>query len=144
MNFCTWALRHEQGCGWVSITAHQTGITVVVPVVDFGDLYTGTPDQRIVDLQYGVVADLGLDLAQGLYEVTVWPAQQPQQGNDSGGSSLPNTAVGSGRAALLGMDTGGLDSQIGLFGLTVGLTNIWLALCLLVLSRIIFVEFATV
>ena len=71
MNYCTWTLRHSQGCGTVRITALDTGRTVHVPVVDFCDCYTGTPDERIVDLQYGVVTQLGLDLGQGLYPVRV-------------------------------------------------------------------------
>jgi hypothetical protein len=71
MNFCTWVLRHEQGCGLVTITSSDTGRTVTVPVVDYCDCYTGTDNQRIVDLQYGVLDALGLDYAKGLYEVSV-------------------------------------------------------------------------
>lgn len=73
MNFCTWTLRHTYGCGSVMITSLETGITVTAPVIDFGDLYTGTPDERIVDLQWGVVDALGLDINRGLYPVEVWP-----------------------------------------------------------------------
>lgn len=89
MNFCTWTLRHSNGCGWVTITSHDTGKIVTVPVVDFCDCYTNTAQERIVDLQYGVVAALGLDLARGLYPVTVnYPdaALQPT-------TMLPNTAM---------------------------------------------------
>ncbi len=74
MNFCTWELRHSAGCGWVTITSLETGITVTVQVIDFGDLYTGTPDERIVDMQFGVVSALGLDFEQGLWRVSVCPA----------------------------------------------------------------------
>lgn len=71
MNFCTWELRHGSGCGSVTITSVETGLSVRAPVIDFCDCYTGTPRERIVDLQYGVVEALGLDLAKGLYPVIV-------------------------------------------------------------------------
>lgn len=73
MNFCTWALRHRVGCGQVQITSLDTHRTVTVPVVDFCDCYTGTPRERIVDLQWGVVSLLNLQLSIGLYPVTVQP-----------------------------------------------------------------------
>lgn len=76
MNFCTWELRHGSGCGSVRITSQQTGRTVIAPVIDFCDCYTGTARERIVDLQYDVVRNLGLDLAQGLYPVIVEPADR--------------------------------------------------------------------
>lgn len=80
MNFCTWGLRHSDGCGSVEVTSVDTGLTVTAPVVDFCDCYTGTADQRIVDLQYGVVAQLGLDLSRGLYPVVVEPAGRSSRG----------------------------------------------------------------
>lgn len=92
MNFCTWELRHTQGCGKVRIVSLDTGIDTVVPVVDFCDCYTGTPRQRIVDLQYGVVAALGLDLSQGLYLVRVERAGIEQE-IGTAGTSLPDTAM---------------------------------------------------
>ncbi len=92
MNFCTWELRHSTGCGQVSIQSHQTGVTVLVPVVDYCDCFTGTADERIVDLQFGVVEALGLNWEAGLYDVTVtfpeaWaqPAAEPVL--------LPDTAM---------------------------------------------------
>jgi hypothetical protein len=110
MNFCTWTLRHTQGCGWVSVVSSLTGLATVVPVVDFCDCYTGTPDERIIDLQYDVVAQLGLSLSTGLYEVTVSVHQVPQEAvgeqatgvdgsNDAtstGVTLLPNTATSAG------------------------------------------------
>lgn len=74
MNFCTWTYRHEHGCGFITVKSLASGLQVTVPVVDFCDCYTGTPDERIIDLQYGVVQLLGLNMSQGLYEVEVWPA----------------------------------------------------------------------
>lgn len=74
MNFCTWVFRNEVGCGFITVYSFDTGVTVRVPVVDFCDCYTGTSDERIVDLQYGVLEALGLNPAQGLYEVEVWRA----------------------------------------------------------------------
>lgn len=71
MNFCTWVLRHEQGCGYATITSLDTGLSVRVPIVDFCDCYTGTDNQRIVDLQYGVLEALGLNYSGGLFEVSV-------------------------------------------------------------------------
>ena len=74
MNFCTWTRRHAQGCGSVKLTAASTGLVVIAPVVDFCDCYTGTPNERIVDMLPGVVSALGLNPSLGLYRVEVWPA----------------------------------------------------------------------
>jgi hypothetical protein len=87
MPFCTWEVRHTQGCGWVRIQSHQTGLVVTVQVVDY--CYCVVPESshpnRIVDLQYGVVAALGLEVSQGLYEVTVWRTDQ--------NIGIPNTSL---------------------------------------------------
>jgi hypothetical protein len=85
MNFCTWERRHSSGCGSVTITSVQTGAVVTAPIIDFCDCYTGTADERIVDLQYGVVAALGLNPEAGLYDVIVEPV-----------SLLPDTAMNGG------------------------------------------------
>jgi hypothetical protein len=71
MNFCTWTLRHQQGCGSVKVTALLTGLSLRVPIVDFCDCYTGTSDERIIDLQGGLLPLLGLDPSRGLWRVTV-------------------------------------------------------------------------
>jgi hypothetical protein len=70
MNFCTWSLRHTEGCGTVRVTAMTTGLTVRIPVVDFCDCYWLT-DRRIIDLQGGVLPLLGLNPADGLFRVKV-------------------------------------------------------------------------
>ena len=85
--WCTWMLRHTHGCGFAVITSLETGITVEVPVVDWCQCFRGTPQERIIDLQWGVVAALGLPRSQGLYPVRVeWVAS-------IGPTTLPNTAM---------------------------------------------------
>jgi hypothetical protein len=69
-------------CTPITITALSTGLSVTVTPTMFGDLYTGTPNQRIVDLDPATVAALGLDPSQGLWPVTVQPAM-----------TLPNTSM---------------------------------------------------
>ena len=89
-NLCTWAVRHSSGCGWVTITSLETGLTVTAPVIDCCDCFFGTTDERIIDLQHGVVAALGLDLSQGLYPVTVWRAGAA---SNTLPATVPDTAV---------------------------------------------------
>jgi len=88
MTFCTWTLRHSEGCGWVRIQSLDTGVTVVVQVIDY--CYCLVPDSphphRVVDLEYGVVKALGLDPSLGMYEVSV-------ERTGTAGPLLPNTAT---------------------------------------------------
>jgi len=49
----------------------------------FCDCYTGTRDQRLVDLDPVTLAALGLDPSKGLYPVRVTPV----------GGALPDTAM---------------------------------------------------
>lgn len=86
MPFCTWTLRTTQGCGSVAIQSLDTGITVIAPVIDYCQCYVGTPQERIVDLQWGVVDALGLDRSRGLYPVSVWPV-------DGTAPTIPDTAM---------------------------------------------------
>lgn len=97
MNFCTWERRHNEGCGLVTITSMESGRSATVPVVDFCDCYTGTGDQRVVDMQYGVLAALGLDRSQGLYRVNVEPTNYAPERVAASAPvvpiALPDTAV---------------------------------------------------
>lgn len=88
--WCTWTLRHTQGCGYLRIQSHETGIVVTAPVIDWCQCYRGTSDERIVDLQWGVVDALGLERSQGLYEVTTWRVIAPATGTSP---RLPDTAL---------------------------------------------------
>jgi hypothetical protein len=85
MNFCTWTLRHASGCGFARITSADTGLVVTAPIIDYCQCYTGTSDERIIDLQWDVVSALGLDLSRGLYPVTVEVV--------GGATSIPNTSM---------------------------------------------------
>jgi hypothetical protein len=87
--WCTWTLRHESGCGFLAIQSDQTGLVVYAPVIDWCECYRGTPQERIVDLQWGVVDALGLDRSQGLYPVSTWPIDA-----DTGQElEIPDTAM---------------------------------------------------
>lgn len=70
-NDCLWPWT---ACTPIQITSLDTGRSIIVTPAMYGDLYTGTPDERIVDLDRASVAALGLDWADGLYRVTVEPA----------------------------------------------------------------------
>lgn len=111
--WCTWTVRHADGCGLLAIQSLETGVTVIAPVVDWCQCYRGTADERIVDLQFGVLAALGLDRADGLYPVATWrvdaggapiePAGSPGPDESAAGggtsgavippAALPDTAV---------------------------------------------------
>lgn len=83
--WCTWTLRHTEGCGQVAIRSSETGKRVIAPVIDWCQCYRGTADERIIDLQWGVVKALGLPLSQGLYPVTVQRIESA--------TLLPNTSM---------------------------------------------------
>lgn len=87
--WCTWTLRHTAGCGLLAVESLDTGVVVVVPVVDWCECYRGTADERIVDLQWGVLDALGLDRSAGLYPVATWRV-------DGGAPIDPLLSVGGG------------------------------------------------
>lgn len=91
MNFCTWTVRHSTGCGAVEITNLETGTVVIASVIDYCDCFLGTADQRLVDLQHGVVHRLGFDLSRGLYPVRVEPVREAV--GPIATPMLPNTAM---------------------------------------------------
>lgn len=74
-------------CQTIAVRSLDTGLQIVVTPTMFGDLYTGTPRERIVDLDPSMVAALGLDPADGLWDVEVWPVDKHT------GLLLPDTAA---------------------------------------------------
>ncbi len=72
-NDCLWPWRD---CQMIAIQSLQTGVTIIVVPRMFGDLYTGTPRQRIVDLDPAAVRALGLEESAGLWPVEVWPVDR--------------------------------------------------------------------
>jgi hypothetical protein len=81
-NDCLWPWRD---CQTIAIQSLTTGLTIIVTPRMFGDLYTGTPRQRIVDLDPAAVQALGLDESLGLWPVRVTPVD--------GATGLPDTAT---------------------------------------------------
>jgi hypothetical protein len=71
-NWCTWPWTD---CGAVAVQSHATGLTITVPVAMFCDCWW-TSDRRLVDLTEGQVLALGLDPADGTFDVTVTPIAQ--------------------------------------------------------------------
>jgi hypothetical protein len=78
-------------CQTISIQSLQTGLVIIVTPTMYGDLYLGDDDpsnDRIVDLDPGMVAALGLDAAAGLWRVNVTPVDAR-----SGQPLLPDTSM---------------------------------------------------
>lgn len=87
-NWCTWPW---DDCGQVAVQSHQTGLVITVRVGMFCGCLTGSPQRRLIDLTAGQVAALGLDPADGTYDVTVTPLAAPRV--LPGVPTLPDTAV---------------------------------------------------
>lgn len=95
-NDCLWPWTH---CTPIRITSLQTGRSLTVTPTMYCDCYTGTSDQRLVDLDPSTLRALGLDPAAGLYPVRVTPLGF--NGITAGGgttttstaSTLPDTAM---------------------------------------------------
>ncbi len=84
-NDCVWPWT---GCTAIRITSLDTGISVDRIPQMYCDCYTGTADQRIVDLDPPTVAALGLDPALGLWRVRISPIGLPVSD-----VMLPDTAM---------------------------------------------------
>jgi hypothetical protein len=87
-NDCTWPW---DACRPIVITALDTGRQVIVTPRMFCDCYTGTADERLVDLDPAAVAALGLTWDAGLYRVSVEPASIAPMASPT--PLLPDTAV---------------------------------------------------
>jgi hypothetical protein len=77
-------------CQTIKITSLETGLTAIVTPMMYCDCYTGTTDERIVDLDNFTLGLLGLNWNDGLYPVRVEPV------NGAASSAiglLPNTAA---------------------------------------------------
>ena len=71
-------------CQLIAIRSLQTGIVIVVQPRMYGDLFLGDSDpsiDRIVDLDPGAVAALGLDPSEGLWKVEIHPVGDGELGN---------------------------------------------------------------
>jgi hypothetical protein len=80
-NDCVWPFT---SCEAITITSLDTGRSITVTPTMYGDLYTGTANQRIVDLDPTSLKALGLweQRDRGLFRVTVQAATR-----------LPDTAM---------------------------------------------------
>ncbi len=92
-NDCVWPWTD---CQPIRITAHQTGLSVIVTPVMWCHCWTGVSgpsgeSRRIVDLDPATLSALGLDSSTGLYSVNVEPA--PGWAVAPAVQALPDTAT---------------------------------------------------
>lgn len=87
-NDCVWPW---VACTPIRITALETGKVIVVEPAMYCDCYTGTANQRLVDLTLNQVYALGLDPARGLFRVRVEAASIETTGEAE--MSVPDTAM---------------------------------------------------
>jgi hypothetical protein len=73
-------------CQTVAVTSLTTGLRIIVTPTMYCDCYTGTRRQRLIDLDPAMVRALGLDPADGLWPVTVYPVDAS--------TGLPDTSTG--------------------------------------------------
>jgi hypothetical protein len=76
-------------CTPIRITSLETGRSIVVTPTMFCDCYTGTPDERLVDLDPAALRAMGLDPSRGLFPVRV----EPVDGGSEPPPALPDTAM---------------------------------------------------
>jgi hypothetical protein len=86
-NDCVWPWT---ACQPVKVTSLQTNRSIVVVPTMFCGCFTGTPDERIVDLDLAAVLALGLDRSEGLFPVVV---ESAAVGESEPPSTLPDTAA---------------------------------------------------
>jgi hypothetical protein len=92
-NWCTHALRDSTGCGLVRVQSHATGLVILIEPSEWCMCWVSVTGpngetERLIDLDPGMVAALGLDPAAGLWPVSVWPVD-----TRSGQLLLPDTAI---------------------------------------------------
>lgn len=82
-------------CQTIAVQSLDTGLVIVITPHMWGDLFTGTPEQRLVDLTRDQVLALGLDPSAGVFRVRVEPADAdtglPATGHDVD-SGMANTS----------------------------------------------------